>query len=111
MKDLFYRIRITRQNNCRTECLGDSQTSGIRIYGIDFGRAHQSRSQRGTESNGALSKNGNCVTETNLSVLRRTEAGRGNIRQKNYILVAQIVGDKREIRLRKRYSEVLCLHA
>lgn len=74
-------------------------------------RAHQLRAKRGAETDWPMRENRDGVTDPDSARLGTTDAVRGDVGEKDDLLVGDVVGDPGEIRLRIRDESILRLRA
>jgi aminoglycoside phosphotransferase family enzyme len=96
-------------NNVRSHALGHSRTHGIRFNRYDQTRAFQFCSRRGAKADRTLRKHSHRVSDFHVGALRRGNARRGDVSQKHDLLIAQVIMNFGEVRLRTRNQEILGL--
>ena len=99
------------EHDVGTHPAGHRLTCRVALDADDQARAHQTRAGRGAQSDRALGEDDDRIAESNAAGFGTGEARRRDIGQEDDLLVGQVLGDLREVRLGVRHDEELGLRA
>ena len=110
--DLFDRIRLgVVDDDVSAHALRHFRAHRIGFDRDDESRALELGARRRAQANRPLRKNRYGVADLHLAAFRSGNSRGGNVRQQDDLLVAQVVRNLRQVRLRVRHQKVLRLRA